>query len=59
MSNANELIDTDLQLTMRSIIQRIATGPELSKDISQQVHSAVADLDEIKDVREVTRPFTV
>ena len=36
MSNANELIDTDLQLTMRSIIQRIATGPELSKDISQQ-----------------------
>ncbi len=33
MSN-NELINTDLQLTMRSIIQRIATGPELSKDIS-------------------------
>lgn len=31
-----ELINTDLQLTMRSIIQRIATGPELSKDISQQ-----------------------
>ncbi|VAW73657.1 Anthranilate phosphoribosyltransferase like [hydrothermal vent metagenome] len=28
--------DTDLQATMRSIIQRIATGPELSKDISQE-----------------------
>ena len=36
MSNSNELINTDLQLTMRSIIQRIATGPELSKDISQE-----------------------
>ncbi len=36
MSNQQELIDTDLQLTMRSIIQRIATGPELSKDISLQ-----------------------
>jgi anthranilate phosphoribosyltransferase len=35
MSN-QELVNTDLQLTMRSIIQRIATGPELSKDISQQ-----------------------
>ncbi len=34
--NNQELINTDLQLTMRSIIQRIATGPELSKDISQQ-----------------------
>lgn len=34
MTNTQELIDTDLQLTMRSIIQRIATGPELSKDIS-------------------------
>jgi len=36
MSNDQELINTDLQLTMRSIIQRIATGPELSKDISLQ-----------------------
>ncbi len=36
MSNDHELINTDLQLTMRSIIQRIATGPELSKDISLQ-----------------------
>lgn len=36
MTNSQELINTDLQLTMRSIIQRIATGPELSKDISLQ-----------------------
>ena len=36
MSTDHELINTDLQLTMRSIIQRIATGPELSKDISLQ-----------------------
>jgi len=36
MSNDQALINTDLQLTMRSIIQRIATGPELSKDISLQ-----------------------
>jgi len=36
MTDNHELINTDLQLTMRSIIQRIATGPELSKDISQQ-----------------------
>jgi len=36
MTKDQELINTDLQLTMRSIIQRIATGPELSKDISQQ-----------------------
>jgi anthranilate phosphoribosyltransferase len=28
--------DTDLQATMRSIIGRIATGPELSKDISEE-----------------------
>lgn len=28
--------DSDLQATMRSIIQRIATGPELSKDISEE-----------------------
>lgn len=28
--------DTESHLLMRSIIQRIATGPELSKDISQQ-----------------------
>lgn len=36
MTNDSNLIDADLQLTMRSIIQRIATGPELSKDISLQ-----------------------
>ena len=29
-------IDTEAHLLMRSIIQRIATGPELSKDISQE-----------------------
>lgn len=36
MSTPAALIDNDLQTTMRSIIQRIATGPELSKDISQE-----------------------
>ena len=36
MTNPAAAIDTDIQLAMRSIIQRIATGPELSKDISQQ-----------------------
>ncbi len=36
MSTPAALVDTDLQTTMRSIIQRIATGPELSKDISQE-----------------------
>lgn len=36
MTNPAAVIDTDLQLAMRSIIQRIATGPELSKDISQE-----------------------
>ncbi|MGD2118357.1 MAG: anthranilate phosphoribosyltransferase [Chromatiales bacterium] len=36
MTDHHELVDTDLQLAMRSIIQRIATGPELSKDISLQ-----------------------
>lgn len=30
------MTDTDAHLLMRSIIQRIATGPELSKDISQE-----------------------
>ena len=36
MTNPSAAIDTDLQLAMRSIIQRIATGPELSKDISRE-----------------------
>ena len=33
--------------------------PVWGNDISQQVHSAVADLDEIDDVREITRPLIV
>ena len=36
MTNPAAAIDTDIQLAMRSIIQRIATGPELSKDISRE-----------------------
>ena len=36
MSTPATAIDVDLQATMRSIIQRIATGPELSKDISEE-----------------------
>ncbi|MEN8174751.1 MAG: anthranilate phosphoribosyltransferase, partial [Pseudomonadota bacterium] len=36
MTHPDAAIDTDVQLAMRSVIQRIATGPELSKDISQQ-----------------------
>jgi anthranilate phosphoribosyltransferase len=36
MSTPAALATTSLQATMRSIIQRIATGPELSKDISQE-----------------------
>jgi anthranilate phosphoribosyltransferase len=36
MSTPAASADTDLQATMRSIIQRIATGPELSKDISEE-----------------------
>ncbi|MCG6864013.1 MAG: anthranilate phosphoribosyltransferase [Thiogranum sp.] len=36
MSTPAAFADTDLQATMRSIIQRIATGPELSKDISEE-----------------------
>lgn len=36
MSGPAEAINTDVHLAMRSIIQRIATGPELSKDISRQ-----------------------
>ena len=36
MSNPAESIDTEAHLTVRSIIQRIATGPELSKDISRE-----------------------
>ena len=36
MSNAADAVDTETHLAMRSIIQRIATGPELSKDISRQ-----------------------
>jgi len=33
---AQETVQPDLAKTMHSIIQRIATGPELSKDISQE-----------------------
>ncbi len=36
MSTPAASVDADPQATMRSIIQRIATGPELSKDISQE-----------------------
>jgi anthranilate phosphoribosyltransferase len=36
MSTASAATDIDLQATMRSIIARIATGPELSKDISEE-----------------------
>ncbi len=36
MSKPAEAMHTDVHLAMRSIIQRIATGPELSKDISQE-----------------------
>jgi anthranilate phosphoribosyltransferase len=36
MTNPAAAINTDIQLAMRSVIQRIATGPELSKDISRQ-----------------------
>jgi anthranilate phosphoribosyltransferase len=35
MRHAPEQIDTDTHLAMRSIIERIATGPEQSQDISQ------------------------
>ena len=35
MRSTSDHIDTDTRLAMRSIIERIATGPELSKDISQ------------------------
>ncbi len=36
MSTAAESLPENTPLAMRSIIQRIATGPELSKDISQE-----------------------
>ena len=36
MSRKKINIDSSPSQVMRSIIQRIATGPELSKDISQQ-----------------------
>jgi hypothetical protein len=35
MRSTPEPIDTDTHLTMRSIIERIATGPELNRDIAQ------------------------
>ena len=35
MSEIDELLQQDSKAIMRSIIQRIATGPEMSKDISQ------------------------
>ncbi|MGV6827561.1 MAG: anthranilate phosphoribosyltransferase [bacterium] len=36
MSSAATDIDTETHLLMRSIIQRVATGPELSKEISRE-----------------------
>jgi anthranilate phosphoribosyltransferase len=36
MSHPTDRFNTDAHLEMRSIIQRIATGPELSKDISRE-----------------------
>jgi anthranilate phosphoribosyltransferase len=36
MNEAEELLQQDPKTIMRSIIQRIATGPDMSKDISQQ-----------------------
>ena len=36
MENANIDLYAHPEVTMRSIIQRIATGPELSKDITQE-----------------------
>ncbi|MGB5604274.1 MAG: anthranilate phosphoribosyltransferase [Gammaproteobacteria bacterium] len=36
MSEVEELLRQDPKTIMRSIIQRIATGPDMSKDISQQ-----------------------
>jgi len=36
MSEVDELLQKDSKTIMRSIIQRIATGPEMSKDISQE-----------------------
>jgi len=36
MSEVEELLHQDPKTIMRSIIQRIATGPDMSKDISQQ-----------------------
>jgi len=42
MSKPAESMHTDVHVVMRSIIQRIATGPELSKDISQaEAHLAM------------------
>ena len=35
MSEVEELLQKDPKTIMRSIIQRIATGPDMSKDISQ------------------------
>jgi anthranilate phosphoribosyltransferase len=54
MSKPAESMHTDVHLAMRSIIQRIATGPELSKDISQdeayQAMKAILDgeVDEVQ-----------
>ena len=36
MNEVEELLQKDSKTIMRSIIQRIATGPEMSKDISQE-----------------------
>jgi len=54
MSMPADLVNNDLQTTMRSIIQRIATGPELSKDISQEearIGTAAIFEDQVDPVR--------
>jgi anthranilate phosphoribosyltransferase len=54
MSTPADSVNRDLQTTMRSIIQRIATGPELSKDISQEearIGTAAIFEDQVDPVR--------
>ena len=54
MSTPADSVNSDLQTTMRSIIQRIATGPELSKDISQEearIGTAAIFEDQVDPVR--------
>ena len=54
MSTPADSVNSELQTTMRSIIQRIATGPELSKDISQEearIGTAAIFEDQVDPVR--------